>query len=115
MVPRRLRVVAALTAAAAALSFGSACPQDLAGDIAHGREIAERMCASCHVVGRRQSFVDLDLPLAPDFKAVADGPVTSYTALFVFLYSIHPSMPNIILSPEDANDVVAYIMSLRGP
>jgi cytochrome c len=35
------------------------------------------------------------------------------TALRVFLTTSHPSMPNLILTPQDMTDVIAYILSLR--
>jgi hypothetical protein len=35
------------------------------------------------------------------------------TALRVFLTTSHPSMPNLILTPQDTTDVIAYILSLR--
>jgi hypothetical protein len=35
------------------------------------------------------------------------------TALRVFLTSSHPKMPNLILTPEETADVIAYILSLR--
>jgi hypothetical protein len=35
------------------------------------------------------------------------------TALRVFLTTSHPKMPNLILTPEDTTDVIAYILSLR--
>ena len=35
------------------------------------------------------------------------------TALRVFLTSSHPKMPNLILKPGQAADVIAYILSLR--
>jgi len=34
-------------------------------------------------------------------------------ALLVWLRTSHPSMPNIILMPETADDIIAYILSLR--
>jgi hypothetical protein len=34
-------------------------------------------------------------------------------ALVVWLTTSHPNMPDIILAPDDMDNVVAYIMSLR--
>jgi hypothetical protein len=34
-------------------------------------------------------------------------------ALTVALQTSHATMPNIILSPDDRRDVIAYILSLR--
>src|SRR6187431_3680 len=35
------------------------------------------------------------------------------TALTVWLQTSHPTMPNIILEPNDVSNVVAYILSLK--
>jgi hypothetical protein len=35
------------------------------------------------------------------------------TALRAFLTTSHPKMPNLILTPEETADVIAYILSLR--
>jgi hypothetical protein len=32
----------------------------------------------------------------------------------VFFQSPHPTMPNLVLSPEETDNVIAYILSLRG-
>ena len=40
-------------------------------------------------------------------------PSTTELSLKVFLRSSHKSMPNFILQPEEADDIVAYILSLR--
>jgi hypothetical protein len=34
------------------------------------------------------------------------------TALRVFLTTSHPKMPNLILTPDETADVIAYIVSL---
>lgn len=38
---------------------------------------------------------------------------TTALSLQAFLTTPHPTMPNIILSPKETADVVAYILSLR--
>ncbi len=35
------------------------------------------------------------------------------TALFVFLHTPHPTMPDLVLSDGDSNDAIAYILSLK--
>ena len=35
------------------------------------------------------------------------------TALRVWLQTSHPTMPNIMLAPNDMDNVVAYILSLK--
>ena len=48
------------------------------------------------------------------FRDVADTPGMTRTALRAFLLTSHPKMPNLILTPEQMDDVTAYILSLRG-
>ena len=76
-----------------------------AGDPAAGQRLAEATCMVCHdSTGSK---------LAPAFSAVAAMPSTTATALGVFLRTSHPSMPNLMLTPAERDDVVAYILSLR--
>ena len=35
------------------------------------------------------------------------------TALRAFLQTPHPKMPNLILTPEQSADVIAFLLSLR--
>jgi hypothetical protein len=50
---------------------------------------------------------------APRFKDVANTSGMTATALTVWLQTSHPTMPNIILEPNDMSNVVAYILSLK--
>ena len=50
---------------------------------------------------------------AADFAEIANVPSTTELSLKVFLRSSHKSMPNFILQPAEADDIVAYILSLR--
>jgi hypothetical protein len=37
----------------------------------------------------------------------------SVTALTVWSRSMHPTMPNLVIQPNDVDDLIAYIVSLR--
>jgi mono/diheme cytochrome c family protein len=74
-----------------------------AGDPAVGARLAAVNCAKCHD----------GHGAAPAFTAVAAMPSTTQTSLGVFLQTSHGSMPNLILSAADRNDLIAYILSLR--
>jgi hypothetical protein len=50
---------------------------------------------------------------APRFAIVANVPGTTARALVVWLQTSHPTMPNLMIEPDDRDNVVAYIMSLR--
>ena len=84
-----------------------------AGEVAPaeaGHRLATAWCRECHAVepgalnpGKK----------APDFVAIANMPSSTELSLKVFLASSHPTMPNIILTATDTEDLVAYILSLR--
>lgn len=76
------------------------------GDPRSGERVAAENCAQCHG--------GVDAPNgAPAFVTVASMPSTTEQSLTALLQTPHASMPDLILSPEDRADVVAYILSLR--
>jgi mono/diheme cytochrome c family protein len=97
-----------LTATLLALA-PTASAQD--ADIEAGAVYAEQVCAACHAVLPNEELSPL--PQAPTFQSVADTPGMTELALTVWLQSSHPTMPNIILEPDDMRNVVAYIRSLE--
>jgi mono/diheme cytochrome c family protein len=85
--------------------------QDL-GDIHQGRQFALDVCAACHAVraGQTQS----PLATAPSFEAIAHMPGMTAAALAFWLTAhSHPTMPNLILAPQQVRNVSAYLLSLR--
>ena len=85
---------------------------DLPGDAARGRDIALEWCTECHQVVpdvRQPSVTD-----APPFQAVADDPAVTETALRAFLQTPHTGMPDIRPTPQQTDDLIAYILSLKG-
>ncbi len=79
--------------------------------LAHGRVVAERWCANCHVVGPAQTRAPGDA--APPFAAIAGMPSATEMSLRVFLQTPHANMPDYQLSQRELDSVVAYILSLR--
>jgi hypothetical protein len=51
--------------------------------------------------------------MAPNFTDLATTLGMTDRALRVWLRSSHPTMPNIVLTDNERDDVIAYIMSLR--
>jgi mono/diheme cytochrome c family protein len=79
------------------------------GDVTAGRNLATAHCSECHAINgpaRGGSQV-------PSFEAVARMPSTTSLSLHAFLLTPHPTMPNYRLAPQEIDDVVAYILSLR--
>ncbi|MGJ0392802.1 MAG: c-type cytochrome [Methylocystis sp.] len=82
------------------------------GDVTVGKRIAQETCATCHAIGADPKEVSPD-PKAPRFLDVARMPSTTELSLKVFLQSSHRNMPNFILSPEEMDPVVGYILGLK--
>ena len=80
-----------------------------AADIAHGRALAQRWCAACHIVSAGQKEASAD---APPFATIAHMSISAQ-ALSYFLLDPHPKMPTLPLSRAAADDIAAYIKSLR--
>lgn len=76
-----------------------------------GRALAQQVCAECHEVGRRN--VRSPNSEAPSFAAIASTPGMTATALNVFLHTSHRSMPNLILTADQTNGIIAYILSRK--
>jgi mono/diheme cytochrome c family protein len=80
------------------------------GDPVAGERLAERWCAQCHAIKPGQPSPG---KAAPTFPAVAaERSVTDYS-LRVFLRVPHATMPNLILKPDEIDDIVSYLMSLK--
>lgn len=82
------------------------------GDPRQGQEVARQVCARCHAVGKGEGSSPVGN--APTFETIARTPGMSPLALTVALRSSHETMPNLVLAPDEHNDVVAYILSLKG-
>jgi mono/diheme cytochrome c family protein len=82
----------------------------LAADAANGMRVAELWCAACHVVTANQRQANAD---APPFEEIAKRPNFSEPGLVTFLLDPHAKMPNMNLTRIEANDIAAYIGTLR--
>lgn len=78
--------------------------------VAEGHRLAQAWCQSCHAVepGMAGWFDE-----APSFQAIADRSGTTALALKVFWRTSHHNMPNLVILPEQADALSAYILSLR--
>jgi mono/diheme cytochrome c family protein len=81
-----------------------------AQDPSVGTRLAIRWCTACHVVEPNQSTATDN---APTFRAIAARPGTTASSLDRYLSIGHTLMPDVLLSPQQRDALVAYILSLR--
>ena len=80
-----------------------------------GRELALHDCNACHIVAVGPAYRPFVGRYAPSFSDIANKPNTTEEALRTFLSHLsNTHMPHPDLAPSDVNNVVVYIMSLRG-
>jgi mono/diheme cytochrome c family protein len=118
---RRRAAALAAIAAGVALTARPAIAADIDTDAGRpaGERVALNVCATCHVVARRQPDPPLLRPPAPSFVSIANRRGTTREGLLAFLQSTHrtvkaPStMPNPLLTDDQNAAVVDYLMSLK--
>ncbi|WP_408068520.1 c-type cytochrome [Vineibacter terrae] len=110
---RNFRHVAHAAALAASLVVISAQVHaaDPPSDLERGRSLARTWCSQCHTVepGDRQQRAD---GLA-SFSALANDPRNTPDRLRAFLTRPHGRMPDLNLSRQDRDDLVAYLGSMK--
>lgn len=79
-----------------------------------GRTFAMAACSVCHVVAPDQ-VAPKEFTTAPDFAAIANTRGMTEDALRQFLFGPHPTMPGMSFSGYEANDIIAFILSLKSP
>jgi mono/diheme cytochrome c family protein len=103
-----------LGAGIVATSLAGAPPsaaQIASGDIVLGQQLAQQWCSSCHAVDAKPTQAN---DAAPSFLAIAKMPSTTSLSLQAWLQTPHPVMPNLQLTQPQIDDVLAYILSLKG-
>jgi mono/diheme cytochrome c family protein len=85
-----------------------------------GTELALRQCSLCHVVTTDPRYRPSLVQPTPSFEAIANDPKTSAQSLRRFISTTHwdiktipMTMPDQMLSSEDIQSVINYILSLR--
>lgn len=86
---------------------GATLPSDSA---AAGHRLAEAWCKDCHAIEAATAGTKGS---PPDFVAIANRPSTTALSLKVFFKTSHRRMPNLIIAPEQADDLANYILSLK--
>ncbi len=82
-----------------------------AQNVEHGRALAERWCASCHVVGPGAASGQSNG--LPSFPAVAARSDITADKLKAQMNTQHSRMPNLEIGQRDQDDLAAYILSLK--
>ncbi len=77
---------------------------------AAGHRLAEAWCKACHAIEPNMAGMS---DQAPAVTAIANRHGTTALSIKVFLKTSHASMPNIVIAPEQAEDIAEYILSLR--
>jgi mono/diheme cytochrome c family protein len=95
-----------------ALLFTTSAAAVELGSESAGKDYAQRICAACHDIEKDDVALFTDVP---SFQEIADTQGMSPRALRVWLQTSHPNMPDLIVPPDDMDNVIAYIMSLRTP
>ena len=79
-------------------------------DTSAGRRLAETWCIECHALdGTGPGRVSR----APDFAEIANRTSTTELSLKVFFRTSHRSMPNIIIAPDQADELARFILGLK--
>lgn len=107
--PFAIARIAALLAALSLVMHTPAPANDLAD---RGQALAERLCASCHAIGRGERS---PIASAPAFRRIEPRVDLEQMVerLQDGLIAGHPEMPVFILKDDEARGLVAYMKSLR--
>jgi mono/diheme cytochrome c family protein len=90
-----------------------------AANAAAGRAMALLACTGCHVVSPDQPFAP-ELTGPPDFRTIANKPITTAASLRRFLSTQRPvpvpgHMADPYLTDADRENIIAFIMTLKAP
>ncbi len=75
-------------------------------DPQNGAALAQRWCASCHIVSKEQTKA---IDGVPSFAAIAQRGDLSGERLAFVLLDPHPAMPAMTLTRNEARDLAAHI------
>jgi mono/diheme cytochrome c family protein len=89
----------------------AASPIHAQGNQQGGLAEARQVCSECHAIQKGQ--VPSPNSKSPTFVELANAPGMTAVALLVALTTPHAGMPMFILTTEQREDVIAYILSLK--
>jgi len=82
----------------------------VSADTIAGQNLADKWCLECHGVRADRLSPNLAAPTFPELAA--EPSITEYS-LRALLRSPHETMPHITFTPEEMDDIVEHIMSLK--
>lgn len=100
-------------AAASVLSIAllGAGPVTPKPDPIHGRQLAERLCSNCHLVGTdQQTEAQADVP---SFREISNKQAQTAGDIMARIMLPNHPMPQIPLKKSEITDLSAYILSLK--
>jgi mono/diheme cytochrome c family protein len=81
------------------------------GSVEEGHRLARESCSQCHLLGNETGRSTNEK--APQFRVIANVPGMTSAALRVILVTPHRHMPALAVRGEEADSIVAYILSLK--
>jgi mono/diheme cytochrome c family protein len=101
----------------AALALLLCTPVAIAGttlkpDPRHGKDLAEKLCTNCHLVGSTQQQQPANADV-PSFHEIANREGQTAGAITAHIILPKHPMPQIPLTRAELADLAAYILSLR--
>ena len=79
--------------------------------IAAGRDMARKLCSSCHAIGREDTS---KLPKAPPFRVIAQrySVWSLQESLAEGIVTGHASMPQFVFNPDQIDQLLTYMDTL---
>jgi cytochrome c2 len=108
---RRILLAAGMISMAAIVGTAASAATDGLGSPGYGRGLAADLCGDCHIVAPDQQY---DGQIGPNLIERVREPEITELALRSYLQTTHPLMPNIMLTQEQADDVIAYLLTFKG-
>ena len=81
-------------------------------DVTRGRNLADRLCAGCHITSSTSGATATNADV-PSFAAIAKRADMSAERLAGRIIVPHPAMPNTQLTVAELRDIIAYIQTMR--
>lgn len=97
--------------ASAALSTPSLAEEARRPSPENGLELAQKFCKSCHIIAAQGGETAPVGP--PSFPSIANKPEQTRERIIGALVSPHPPMPDMHLTNDEMQDIIAYLDTLR--